>query len=563
MESNAGWLMGISCLILHCRMVGETPKLEQLFPAGGVRGTTNSLMAVGKFDPWPVEVWIDAPGITLRPEKEAGKFSVEIANDAALGPRLVRFFNKDGATDLKFFVVSVGHEILESEPNDEWAHARSVPTLPVILNGRLEKNGDVDSYSVTLESGQWLVASLEAYRLASPMDGLLRLLDAAGRQVAFNHDARVLDPFLVWKVASPGKYTVQVIAFPHPATASVNFAGGAAYVYRLALTAGPFGSHTLPLAVRVGERREIRVVGWNFPGGAASIPIDFQAPNTLNGAGECGVASNAFLSPVRVGLSEDPQFLEEALKIDAAGVREISIPSGVTGCILVSGEEDRYRFTAKKGVRIEFVARSGWFGFPLDAWLMIADRQGKELARDDDAAGWGDPRIDWTAPADGDYTLVLGSLIHRGGGEFLYHLSVGTPKPSVKATVADNVFSLIAGKTNEVKIHLERKNGFESRYTLHAAGLPEWVGAVPVEVGEKATEAVVRLTAPEGAALWNGPFGLVLRPPSGPEVKVTDELISTSVNNGVPGGFLELVVPETAHLWLSVLPKPAEPPSKK
>ena len=558
-----GWLWGLGLIVASFQIAAEAPKFEQFFPAGGARGTTNSLLAVGKFEPWPVDVWIDSPGVMFRPEKEAGKFNVEIAPDAALGVRLVRFSNKEGATELRFFVVTARREVPESEPNDDWTRAQPVPALPATLNGRLEKNGDVDSFAVTLEAGQWLVASLDAYRLASPMDGLLRILDATGRQVAFNHDARSLDPFLAWKAVSPGTYTVQLMAFPHPATASVNFAGGGAYVYRLALTTGPFASHTMPLATRVGQRQELQAFGWNFPGGASSILVDFDAPKSLATDGECWVESGAFLSPIRAGLSEDPQILEAALKNDASGVRDVTVPCGISGCVSVPGEEDRYRFNAKKGSRIEFVARSGWFGFPLDSSLRVLDGQGKELARDDDGGGWGDPRIDWTVPAEGDYTAVLGSLTGRGGGDFLYHLSIGTPKPSVRATVADNTFSIVAGKTNEIKVIIERRNGFECPYVLQATGLPEGLGATPVEVGEKAKEAVMRLTAPEGATLWNGSFALVLRPPSGPEIQVVDELISTSVNNGVPGGFLDLVIPETPHLWLSVLPKPVEAPPKK
>ena len=60
--------------------------------------------------------------------------------------------------------------------------------------------------AVTLEAGQTLVASVEAYTLASPVDAVLRLVDARGVQVAFNHDdGRTLDPFLAW-TANVGRH---------------------------------------------------------------------------------------------------------------------------------------------------------------------------------------------------------------------------------------------------------------------------------------------------------------------------------------------------------------------
>jgi hypothetical protein len=38
--------------------------------------------AVGKFDPWPPQVWVDSPGIVFNAETNSGKFTVAIAANA-------------------------------------------------------------------------------------------------------------------------------------------------------------------------------------------------------------------------------------------------------------------------------------------------------------------------------------------------------------------------------------------------------------------------------------------------------------------------------------------------
>src|SRR5262249_12105321 len=145
---------------------------------------------------------------------------------------------------------------------------QTLDSLPVSLNGRLDKSGDVDSFAVALEAGQTIVASLQAYTLASPMDAVLRLVDSRGVQVALNDDdGRTPDPRLVWTAKSAGAYILQVFGFAYPATSDVRFTGGNACVYRLHVSRGPCLHYTLPLGVQRGARTTLRLFGWNLGSG--------------------------------------------------------------------------------------------------------------------------------------------------------------------------------------------------------------------------------------------------------------------------------------------------------
>jgi hypothetical protein len=61
-------------------------------------------------------------------------------------------------------------------------------TLPVIVNGRIGQPGDWDTFRFEGSAGEEIVAEVSARRLGSPLDSVLKLTDAGGRQLAFNDD---------------------------------------------------------------------------------------------------------------------------------------------------------------------------------------------------------------------------------------------------------------------------------------------------------------------------------------------------------------------------------------
>jgi hypothetical protein len=77
-----------------------------------------------------------------------------------------------------------------------------------------------------LAERQTITATLEAYVLASPVEGLLRLLDARGVEVAFNHDnGRTLDPEITYTAPRAGAYFLQAFGFNYPADSNIRFIG--------------------------------------------------------------------------------------------------------------------------------------------------------------------------------------------------------------------------------------------------------------------------------------------------------------------------------------------------
>ncbi len=78
-------------------------------------------------------------------------------------------------------------ERFEQEPNNLRPHAQPV-TLPVIINGRIHQPGDTDIFRFEGRVGETIVAEIHARRLDSPLDSLLKFLDANGKEIAVNDD---------------------------------------------------------------------------------------------------------------------------------------------------------------------------------------------------------------------------------------------------------------------------------------------------------------------------------------------------------------------------------------
>src|SRR4051812_37675664 len=216
------------------------PSLDCLYPIAVQRGTTNVISAIGKFDPWPPKIWTSASGLTLVAETNKGKLHIEVASDAKPGPYFVRAYNEQGASAPRFFLITDAAETPEAEPNNDFESAQKLERFPAVVDARFDKTDDVDTYRFELPKGETLVASVEAYVLASPIDAALKLFDARGVEVAFNHDdGRTLDPEIIYTSAISGTYYLEAFGFNYPADSNIRFVGNDKCVYRLHILAGP------------------------------------------------------------------------------------------------------------------------------------------------------------------------------------------------------------------------------------------------------------------------------------------------------------------------------------
>ena len=478
-----------------------------------------------------------------------------------MGAHFVRFFNDEGASAPHFLIVTTDPQELEAEPNDFYTKPQVVPRMPVSINGRLEKSGDVDCYAVSLAAGQTFGASLQAHTLMSPVDAAVRLVNQQGVTVASNHDdGMTMDPRLIWTATAAGTYVLQVFGFDYPAGSDVRFAGNAKCVYRLHLDVGPQLQHTWPLGVQCGTNTVLACQAW---GADTTHRPEHRYDGTQLGPTTTEVVFRApgFVNELRLPVGEGPEQVEIEPNHDAHTAQWVTLPGSVSGVIDPPGDVDRYQFRAVAGETWVIGVAAAALGFPLDAWLRIEDAAGKELVKVDDTES-ADPHLDWTVPTGTNFVAVVGGLGHQGGRDSRYRLSFSRPVSRIKATVAEDAFVVEAGRTNEIKVAVTRRFSGTNLVTLRAVDLPPGVQAEPVTVGEKGGDVVIKLVATTEAAPSSQGFQLqVSATPDGPVVPVVHELISAGENNGVPQGFRHLVKESVDRLWLTVRPAPAPAPA--
>jgi hypothetical protein len=242
----------------------------------------------------------------------------------------------------------------------------------------------------------------------------------------------------------------------------------------------------------------------------------------------------------------------------------VAVPCSISACINKPGDEDRFAFPVEKGKSYELNVISARAGAPLDAWLKIENKNGKQITRKDDTDSSRDPQIVWTAPSSETVYAVVGDVTHHGGPDYLYRLDIAEAVPSVAGTVASHAFTVTAGKTSEIKATAKLSNGFKAKLQLAAKNLPEGVTASSVDVPDKGGEVAIKIAAEPTAVAASQTVQLVLRETeSGVEHPVIYSMTTTGENNGVPQGYTELAINSTDQLWLTVIAAPEKAGSSK
>ena len=120
---------------------------------------------------------------------------------------------------------------------NELSKAQKV-TLPIIINGRVERPGEWNIYEVEGKSNETIVAEVTARRLGSPLDSFIKVTTTNGAIIALNDDhfdaasgmnTDHADSYLMVKLPADGKYYIHL--------GDTRRHAGKDYAYRLRLSA--------------------------------------------------------------------------------------------------------------------------------------------------------------------------------------------------------------------------------------------------------------------------------------------------------------------------------------
>jgi hypothetical protein len=389
------------------------PRVDRVFPLGGRRGSTVNFALAGQ-------------GVPGKPTAIA--LPADTPTD--YGHRL-----KIGDAFTNRFLLDV-----DDLPERVTGQDDRPVSSPVILNGRIDRPGEIDSWPLELHKGDALDFELRAGRLGSPLDGVLTLLSPEGKEVArAEAAAKQLDPVLTFKVPADGTYQVQVrdrfrsrggpefayrlriapaqpgFLLQMPSDALTVERGGQAV---LKLTAERLGGFAEPISLTVeGLPDGVSVTGTQIAARQTNASLVFKAEATakiqathvvIRGNAKAGdqVLSSAATMPTARGEPPlDSLFLGVAMPTPFQVVGEYTMSWSPRGTVYV------------RHYRIE---RNGFNG-PLE--IRLADRQARHLQ------GVAGPVL--TVPAGAsefDYPITLPAWIETGRTSRTCVMAVGKVK---------------------------------------------------------------------------------------------------------------------------------------
>ncbi len=485
------------------------PMVTHVTPTAVQRGTTAEVEVAGQMDfRGAYKVLLEGTGVAaevVKPKEEpkaatrSVKLKITVAKDAPLGVREFRIASNLGISSLGQLLVVADQVVLETPGLNSLAKALAVP-VPSVVCGRTEALENVDYYKFPAKAGQVLTFEVFCARIQDKIhdlqkhaDPLLRVFDAAGRELASSDDDFFADPVLTFRVPTDGEYTVEI--------RDAKYDGDPRWAYALAITDKPFVQHTFPMAANPGANVGVEVIG-SAKGHSNGFLV---AAPTKPGVHAVPVTLLAFQSnPVPFVVTPLPLVTEVEPNDAPKLATKLPLPGGVNGRIQVKRDLDHYSLRGEKGraVRLEVFARR--FGTVLrsriDASLDVMNAAGAILATNDDANGK-DPLITFTPPDDGEYVVRVRDLNNKGGDGFGYYLEATYAKPDFTLKADPSKAMIGPGSRTAWYVQVTRLNGFTGPVQVDVLGLPAGVSVNPLTIPATMTQGCLVVSATADAKL--------------------------------------------------------------
>lgn len=204
----------------------------------------------------------------------------------------------------------------------------------------------------------------------------------------------------------------------------------------------------------------------------------------------------------RYGVSNPRSFqidsLAESLETEPNNEREqaveATLPATLSGRIESAADVDYFRFSAAAGQRIILDCLSRRIDSRMDAVIAVFDAQGRQLGDSRDARD-GDPLIDFTTPAAGEYIVKVYDTAYQGGPDYYYRIRAGV------LPYIDYVFPPAAPPGDQT-------------FTVYGRNLPGGQSANASLAGRPLEQVSVTIPVPAADAAQQLPFTGFIAPPS-------------------------------------------------
>lgn len=494
----------------------QTPLMDTVFPTGGQVGQVVEVTIGGSNLEKVQTLRCNATGVRYE-RLDPNRFRLAIPANTPPGLYDLWAVGEHGVSAPRTFALGNRTEQLEAEPNEPASAANQV-RLNIVINGRIDKAGDVDHFRFDAKRGQRVIMECSAERIDSRLRAVLELYDTAGRRLAVNRGYYGIDPLIEFRVPADGSYVVRI----HDLTST----GSTEHFYRLDIDTGPRVAFSVPSVIQRGKGARIALFGWNLASAGDPAPMSADCPDfdrveieipealaheswpwpvrlqpaqaVLEGFTYQFPGSHA---PVVIGLTDAPVVVDRLDNHSPSLAQEISCPCEVSGRLAAGDERDWFAIQAKRGEVLYIEALGQRIQSPLDLQISILDASGQhELAQFGDdvestvsvlTTDHLDPAGRWVVPSDGRYLISVQNL--TGGLQAdprrTYRLSVRREEPD---------FQLVAVPHRGDPAGLNVRRGGREVLDLLAFRRRGWQGAIHVS----AKDLPAGVECPD---IWLGP----------------------------------------------------------
>lgn len=430
----------------------NAPTLTTLANLGGKPGATADVTLTGTNLTEVTQVWTSFGGKVTVPEgqKDANKLSAkfEIPSNTPIGFHTLRAATKAGVSVARPFIVDDLPEVAEKDNNKK--SAPQVITSPCVVVGTATAEAS-DYYKVAVKAGEPITFEVLARRIGSPCDPVILLHDAAGKELfglyaddspGLQGDARLTHTF-----PTAGEVIVEV--------RDTTFRGGADFAYRLRVGNFPNATTAFPLAVQSGPTAQ---VGFSGPGTEGVKPVAVKKEGEMvYAAPKRDGGPSGWPVPVRV--HQNPEGVEAEPNNTPDKANTLPVPGGVSARFGEKNDVDHFKVSAKKGQKLAVTVLTFEVNSPAEVFVRVLDAKGAEVVKSNPTQVG--TRVEFTAPADGDYTIACEHTNYLFGPNEVYHLSVKPVAADFGVSVAFDRLGVPAGGVALLPITAFTKlNGF-------------------------------------------------------------------------------------------------------
>ena len=488
-----------------------------------------------------------------------------IAPDCELGEHHIRLRTTSGASYARTFWVSQFPTVVEVEPNDDFEAPQEV-ALNVTVEGAA-KPEEVDFYKIKAKKGQRISVEVEGMRIndsksgAILIDPYVAILDTKRFELAVSDDSALLKQDSVTSVIAPadGEYIVEV--------RDSAYQGRGRYRVHIGTFPRPIGVY--PAGGKAGSEVEVALLGDQKGDYKTKVKLPADGTDKHNAFGLHEGQYPPSGNQLRVSKYDNVLEIEPNNELKAA-TPGAALPLAFNGILQEPGDTDYFKFTAKKGQKHRFRSFANKIGTPVDTVIYIYDAKGKQIGTNDDADGSSDSRLDFTAPADGEYVVRVRDMLDRGGKDFVYRIETEAPVPNVVVTMPEQIrrdiqfrkqFDVPRGNHFAMVVNVARQN-YAGELQFDIPNLPKgmtWeAGTIPANLSQFPIVLHAAPDAPIAGALYN--FHVKNVDPAKPvrgTYKQDLDIIRGAPNNVVyyssPSNWLEMGVIEEAPFSLSIV----------